>query len=176
MRVLMICPQFHPLVGGYERAAERLSAELVRSDCEVTVVTDGRDPRWPSREVMEGYEIRRLYTRFRRGWHIPTSLLSHVLWLLCHGRRFDVWHVHQYGLHATMAVLIGRLLQRPVILKLTSTVHQGLQSTLTQVRFARLQRWAHCRVDACLAVSDEAAIEASAFGIRRNGFIASAMG
>ena len=28
LAVLMICPQFRPVIGGYERAAERLSAQL----------------------------------------------------------------------------------------------------------------------------------------------------
>jgi len=43
MTVLMIAPQFRPMVGGYERAAERLSVGLVARGLVVTVVTERRD-------------------------------------------------------------------------------------------------------------------------------------
>lgn len=164
-RVLMLCPQFRPIVGGYERAAERLSAALARSGCAVTVVTDRRDRRWPSTEVVDGFHIHRLFSWYRPGWHLLTSVLAHTVWLLRHGRGFHVWHVHQYGLHATVAVLLGRLLGRPVVLKLTSSGADGISLTLQSDRLARLQAWAHRRIDACVAVSTQTGLEARAFGI-----------
>lgn len=165
MRILMICPQFRPLVGGYERAAERLSVELGRRGHAVTVLAERRDPRWPAHESCAGYELRRLSVWYRRGWHGLTSLVSHLFWLLLHGRGFDVWHVHQYGAHATVAILLGKLLRRPVALKLTSSGAQGLAVALQELRAHRLHVWAHRRVAACLAVSQETAAEARQFGI-----------
>lgn len=165
MRILMICPQFRPLVGGYERAAERLSAELSRRGHEVTVLTELRDPSWPARESSAGYELRRLWVWYRRGWHGTTSLLTHVFWLLKHGRGFDVWHVHQYGAHASLAILTGKLLRRPVALKLTSSGAQGVAAAIQGLRAHRLHGWAHRHVAACLAVSQETAEEAMKFGI-----------
>ena len=53
LRILMVSPQFRPIVGGYERAAE-LSAELVRLGHEVTVITERRDRSWPAREQQDG--------------------------------------------------------------------------------------------------------------------------
>lgn len=161
----MLCPQFAPLVGGYERAAERLSAELVRQGHEVTVLTERRDPAWPPDEGVLGFHIHRLRICFRPGWHGLTSFLAHVVWLLRFGRRFDVWHAHQYGSRTTIAVLLGHALRRPVVLKLTSTARQGIGSTLAQARLDFVHRWAHRHVSACIAVSDEAAAEAVAFGI-----------
>ena len=163
--VLMLCPQFRPLVGGYERAAERLSGELVRQGCVVTVLTDRRSRKWSVEERLNGFTIKRLFCVYRRGVHSLTSLLAHALYLLCHGRRFDVWHVHQYGSHATLAVAMGSLLNRPVVLKLTSSGHQSIEKTLSTGRLAILQAWVHRRVDVCVAVSAETATEAGRFGI-----------
>ena len=48
IRVLMISPQFYPLVGGYERAAERLSVALAEAGMRVVVIAERRDSAWPA--------------------------------------------------------------------------------------------------------------------------------
>ena len=58
-RILMICPQFRPIVGGYERSAERLSIELGRLGHKIDVVTERRDMRWPKEEKLYDMKIRR---------------------------------------------------------------------------------------------------------------------
>jgi glycosyltransferase involved in cell wall biosynthesis len=117
--VLMICPQFRPIVGGYERSAERLSAALARGGLRVTVVTERRRREWPAREVGT-FEIRRLFCIPRRRLHALTGAFSLVAYLLRNGRRFCVWHVHQTGLHAALAIAVGMLLRRPVVFKVAS--------------------------------------------------------
>lgn len=164
----MVCPQFRPLTGGYERAAERLSIALVSRGHDVTVITERRDRAWAHREVMAGVHIRRLWCIYRGGLHALTSLTSLAVWLLLRGRRFAVWHVHQYGAHATVAVLLGKVLRRPVVLKLTSSGEQGLSAALERLRLPLLHRWAHRRVQACLAVSEETLLEAKTFGLPRS--------
>jgi glycosyltransferase involved in cell wall biosynthesis len=166
-RILMLCPQFRPLVGGYERAAERLAKELTRHGCPVSVVTERRQRDWPSHEYLGAVEVRRLACWYRPGWHLATSALMHAAWLLRHGRRFDVWHVHQFGTHATMAVLMGKLLGRRVVVKLTSSGEQGIDITLRNAPLAALQQWAHRRADAWVAVSVRTVEEACGFGIER---------
>lgn len=165
MKILMLCPQFRPLTGGYERAAERLSVALAARGHAVTVITERREATWAVREDMGGVTVRRLWCLYRRGLHAMTSQFSFGLWLLLHGRSYAVWHVHQYGAHATLAVLLGKLLRRPVVLKLTSSGVQGVDTALSALRLARWHRWAHRRVAACIAVSDETAQEARVFGV-----------
>ncbi len=165
MKILMLSPQFRPLTGGYERAAERLSIALTAHGHAVTVITERREMAWAAYEDMQGVRVRRLWCLYRRGLHGITSQCSFGIWLLLHGRTFAVWHVHQYGAHATLAVLLGKLLRRPVVLKLTSSGVQGVDTALSALRFARWHRWAHRRVAACIAVSDETAQEARVFGI-----------
>lgn len=165
LRILMICPQFRPVVGGYERAAERLAGELARQGGLVVVIAERRDRNWPAQERFDGFVIQRLYCLYRPRLHILTSLLSHAMYLLRHGRQFDIWHAHQYGSHATLAVLLGKLLRRPVVLKLTSSTNQGIGKTFSNGRFAAIQAWAHRRVAACVALTVETVEEARRFGI-----------
>ena len=84
VRVLMISPQFRPLVGGYERAAERLSMALAEAGMRVVVIAERRDHAWPAVECIDGYEVRRLSCWYRRKLHTITSLLSFAGFLLRH--------------------------------------------------------------------------------------------
>ena len=165
MRVLMISPQFRPLVGGYELAAERLSVALAKAGLSVVIIAERRDHAWPAVECSDGYEVRRLYCRYRRNLHTITSLLSFAGFLLRHGREFDVWHVHQYGFHAALAVALGKALRRPVALKLTNSGAMGIAVTLGSGIVACILGFFHRRVSACLAVTEETRAEAVCFGI-----------
>ena len=165
IRVLMISPQFRPLVGGYEQAAERLSVALAEAGLNVVIITERRDRLWPAVECIDGYEVRRLSCRYRRNLHTITSLLSFAGFLLRHGREFDVWHVHQYGFHAALAVGLGKALRRPVVLKLTNSGSMGIAVTLGTGIVGRILGFFHRRVSACLAVTAETRAEAIAFGI-----------
>jgi hypothetical protein len=85
--------------------------------------------------------------------------------LLRHGRKFDVWHVHQYGFHAALAVALGRALGRPVVLNLPSSGAMGIETAIGTGIFGRILRFFHLRVNACLVVSEETREEAIRFGL-----------
>lgn len=161
----MLSPQYHPIVGGYERAAERLSAALAARGHGVTVVAERRDKAWPATETHDGVRVRRLWCAYRPRFHMLTVLASSALFLLTQGRRFDVWHVHQYGLHAALAVALGKVLRRPVVLKLTSSAGQGLARATATSRFASITAALLKRVTAVVAPTRETASEAQSFGI-----------
>jgi glycosyltransferase involved in cell wall biosynthesis len=165
MRILMISPQFKPLVGGYERACERLAVALAARGHEVTVCAERRDKAWPQQDTLDGVRVWRWWCVYRPGWHVVTSLLGLAVFLLRHGRGFQVWHVHQYGMHAALALVLGKLLRRPVVLKLTSSSYMGLAQTLASGRCRRLLAALHRRLDAIVALTRETAAEAEAFGI-----------
>jgi glycosyltransferase involved in cell wall biosynthesis len=165
LAVLMISPQFRPLVGGYERAAERLSGALTKAGVCVVVITERRDHAWPAVEYVDGFEVRRLSCAYRRYLHTITSLLAFARFLLRHGREFDVWHVHQYGFHAALAVALGKVLRRPVVLKLMSSAAAGIEIAIGSGIVGRILGCFHRRVSACLAVSEETREEAIRFGI-----------
>ncbi len=168
LRILMISPQYRPIVGGYERSAERLSAALVLRGHDVTVITERRETLWPARDEMDGVRILRLWCIHRPRLHLLTSLLSFSRFLLIRGRSFDVLHVHQYGLHAALASAFGIILRRPVVLKLTSSADQGLKNVGANSAFARLTHTLIKRVSAVVAMTRETEREALAFGIARD--------
>lgn len=163
--ILMISPQFHPLVGGYERAAMRLSQALAAQGAKVTVVAEHRDKRWPREETIDGFNVRRLWCLFRPRVHMVTSLGSLCLFLMLHGRQYQVWHVHQYGLHAVLSIIMGRLLNRPVVMKLTSSGGQGLIQTSSALPLPKLCLAVLSRVDAVVTMTRETRQEAVAFGM-----------
>jgi glycosyltransferase involved in cell wall biosynthesis len=84
---------------------------------------------------------------------------------LRHGRAFDVWHVHKYGFQAALAVALGKLLRRPVLLKLPSSNAMGIERAMGAGIVGRILRFFHLRVSACLVVSEETREEAIHFGI-----------
>jgi len=153
------------MLGGYERAAERLSASLVAAGHKVKVIAERRDRGWLAHEVLDGVEVRRLWCICRSKLHLLTSLSSYALYLLIRGRTFDVWHVHQYGLHAVITIIISKVVCRPVVLKLTSSAAQGLASTTSNSKFAALTVIVLKQVTAVVALSRETANEAQVFGI-----------
>jgi glycosyltransferase involved in cell wall biosynthesis len=165
LKVLHICPQFRPMVGGYERAAERLAQELVARGHAVTVLAERRQQGWPANEVSQGVAIARWWCHYRPRVHMASSLVGLMLALLREGRAHDVWHVHQYGLHAGLTIALGKLLRRPVVLKLTSSSYEGLDAALSRLPVARLLKVLHRGVNAVVALSTETAQESLRFGI-----------
>lgn len=161
----MISPQFRPMVGGYERAAERLALGLSRAGLHVTVLAERRHHSWPRVERLGEVKIRRFYCVYRRHLHALTAVSGLITFLVSRGRRFAVWHVQQYGLAAAAVVLVSKLLRRPVVLKLTSSAAEGIATAGGGGLMRRPIEFLVRRVSACVAVSDETANEAARFGI-----------
>ena len=165
LRVLMVCPQFRPAVGGYEQAAERLGIELVRRGHRVTVVTERRDPAWPRTENIQGLEVQRLTSWNRRKLQTLSGVLFLTRYLLSHARQFDVIHVHQYGWPSTLAIVLGRFFSRPVVLKLTNTGPQGIRALLGLLPWTAFHVRQHRRLSACIATSERARQEMIELGL-----------
>ena len=165
LKILMISPQYRPLTGGYERAAERLSAGLAAKGHRVTVIAERRDRRWPASEEQCGVRVERLWCVYRPRLHIATAVLSLAAFLLRYGRRFDVWHIHQVGAHALVAIALSKLLRRRVIQKLTSSGPGGIQQAVGSGVFPKIGTFLLHRVDAIAALTRETRNEALAFGM-----------
>lgn len=164
----MIAPQFRPLVGGYERAAERLSIALAERGHDVTIIAERRDWKWPRRESVGKAKLYRTFCIFKRGLHKLTSLAALAFFLMTQGWRFHIWHVHQYGDYAGLAIALSKIWRRPVVLKLTSSGVSGLSVKVADSRFPRLSKYFHQQVNAVCATSDDNFQEALDFGIPAN--------
>lgn len=165
VRVLMISPQFRPILGGYERAAERLALALADRGTNVCILAERRDRAWPRVEYINRITLYRWWCIYRPHLHILSSVIGLVANLLRIGRHYDVWHVHQYGVHAMVAVICGKLIGRPVVMKLTSSSYQGLSMMVAKSRMPRIMAATLRRLDAVVALTRETVAEAIAFGI-----------
>ena len=165
LKILMVCPQFFPTVGGYERAALRLSGELVRRGHHVVVLTERRKRSWPARESVDDVAIVRLPVVVRRGLHGLTAGLSLACSLILRTNRADIVHVHQPGWFASIAIAVGRVLCTPVIVKVTNTDNRGIGAVIASSRLELLSRKLHCMADAWLATSERGREELEALGV-----------
>lgn len=96
LRILQLCPYFHPVVGGLERVVLRLSAEMVARGHHVTVFTSDltRTGRIGERSgEVEGVPVRRFPAWLRLGQF--ASLWPGFCGAI-RGQRFDVVHAHSY--------------------------------------------------------------------------------
>ena len=135
IRVLMISPQFRPILGGYERAAERLSGALAAAGLRVSVISERRDPRWPTVEHIDGYEVRRLRCLYRR--HL---------------------HVHNISWFGAFVTVLAKVLRLPVITKLPNFGNFGIPA-MNPVEYGGYAE--RCRAFAARRSSNGADIEAS---------------
>lgn len=118
--VCMVIIQFHPLVGGAERQAQRLARELISRGCPVAVVTGRWGRSLPQRQVVDGIPVYRNTTLwdFVHGTFRYYAYQVSLAWYLIRNRRaYDIIHVHQ-ALHAAcIGTLMGKLLGKPVVVK-----------------------------------------------------------
>lgn len=161
----MISPQFRPILGGYERAAERLALSLADRGNNVCILAERRNRAWPRKEFISRFILYRWWCIYRPHLHILSSVIGLAAELLLIGRRYDVWHVHQYGVHAIVAIIFGKLFGRPVVMKLTSSNEEGFSRMVAKTRMPRLMAATLRRLDAVVALTRETRAEAIEFGI-----------
>ena len=165
MRVLMISPQFRPLVGGYERAAERLSAALAAAGCASSSspsAATARGRRWNASMATRcgGCPVRIVVTSTPS----PACFRSPAFCCATAANSMSGMCINM-AIHAALAVALGKALRRPVVLKLTNSGAMGIAVTLGSGIVGRILGFFHRRVSACLAVTEETRAEAIRFGI-----------
>jgi glycosyltransferase involved in cell wall biosynthesis len=130
--VLMVIPTFAPMVGGAERQLEGIIPLLTDLGCAVEVVTR-RLKGTPALDETAGYRVHRLDTHgFRFGFHIALALF-----LLMHGHRYRLFHCHTLSAPALVCAVLGMLLRRPVLVKVTRS---GPGSQIRTWQHSRLRR------------------------------------
>ena len=107
-------------------------------------------------EDIQGTQVRRLTSWNRPKLQTVSGFFFLALLLLSYARRFDVIHVHQYGWCSTVAIILGRVLGRPALLKLTRTGPQGISAVLNLLHGTGFHVRLHRRLSACIATSQRA--------------------
>lgn len=111
---LMVIPSFAPIVGGAEKQLAGLAKSLTSINCEATVLTRLL-PGTVKREDIFGVPVVRLTTTRYRVFF----LLNLFYYIFMNRRKYDVIHVHTLNSPAIVSAFIGKLINVPVIVKVT---------------------------------------------------------
>jgi len=120
IRICMISNRFHPIVGGTERQALMLSHGLIEKGHAPFILT-----RRLSRELSHSDEIskvpvRRLGPVGQNRIADYMAALNCFVFLVIHGRRFDILHAHNVQHITLAAILAARIVNRPILCKIPS--------------------------------------------------------
>ena len=171
LRIAMVIGQFAPIVGGAEIQAGRLAREMARRGHEVIVLTGRWDRRWPAREEIDGFEVRRISAA--RPWlGLPGLRRFGYRWFLCGLRReltalaesADVFHVHQTLEPAVVAAGVSLATGTPALAKTSCSGEVNDRDVLVERSGERA--WGELRrgLARLVAVSQDAAREARSAG------------
>ena len=144
----MIIPSFHPLIGGQEVQVKELSKAYMAGGWDVQVLTRRNSYRRLGRlagsEVVEGIPVTRVYSRAVGKTGAALYLLGSLWQLLRHGRG-GIYHAHDIGADAWVAVIASRLFGGNAIIQMRTGVRgyeERLTSWLARWLFPRLLRLA----------------------------------
>jgi glycosyltransferase involved in cell wall biosynthesis len=123
LRICFIPLMFSPLVGGAEIQAEKQARQLQKLGHAVTIVTLHSQRSWERKTLLDGLPVVRVGGIYKSDgtlrigrlgiWPVSIGMFLQ-LWQLRH--TYDVIHVFQVTPLAAMAVLIGKLTGKPVII------------------------------------------------------------
>ena len=166
--VLMLVNEFSPLpTGGAEKQAERLAERLGKQGFRVGVLTRGM-PGLPGREMRDGYSIERIPQRGPGKLKSLTFMAGAMLAVLRRRREIDVLHAHLAFTPALVAAIMGRALNKPVVVKFGTSgpygdVRVSQRTWRGRLRLALLRRW----IDVSIALSPEMEAEMLEAGFPR---------
>ncbi len=157
--VLMAVPQYPPpIVGGLEKQAHDLAAELVRRGHRVLALSGRITPDQPAVARVDGVEVYRLgwpRSRFVRWFASPFMVWRQMHRLV---RHVDVIHVHVISSFGLFVVLLGHFYRKPVLVKLANVGVDGLPG-LACGPMGPLRTWLFARADAVVAMSSQSLAE-----------------
>lgn len=164
--VVMMVNEFPPLpVGGAETQAERLSEYFARSGWKVWVVTRMAEG-LQEREERNGFQIVRPKTFGPGKMRTISFMFSALAYLLKMRNHYQILHAHLAFGPAFIAVILGRLFGKKVIVKLGGSnaigdVQVSMKTWRGRLRFWAIRRWA----DVVVALTDVMRVEALQTGI-----------
>jgi glycosyltransferase involved in cell wall biosynthesis len=114
----MITHSYYPEYSGAATQCRALSERLVRKNVQVMVITFTHDEALPSRERIDGIDVKRIYTLRKRFSGIKNALRVFAL-LIADRKQYDIVHFHGFNKHLLVAGLIKYFLKKKIVLKLS---------------------------------------------------------
>lgn len=125
VRVCIVALHFSPSVGGSQVRTEKQARQLQVLGHDVTIITSRLSKAWKQTEMLGDLRVVRIGGIYRRGGELRMGRIGHLpvdigllvaLWRLRH--RYDIIHVFQLSSLSAVAVLIGRITHKPVIISI----------------------------------------------------------
>jgi glycosyltransferase involved in cell wall biosynthesis len=139
-RLVMVISRFPPAIGGTEIQCRELSETLNQRGQQVQVVTERYDPQLPGNETINGVQVIRLSSRGARPLASFLFSLRLFIWLI-KNKDFDIVHAHMLAGPAIAALLAGKLLGKPVIVKIAGAGPTGDLGTSKTRRRGQFKLW-----------------------------------
>ncbi len=136
--VTMVSAGWWPALGGAERQAEELSRALAARGARVVALTR-RLSGTPADETRDGVRVRRLPSLGSGTADSLLFLVEAFVWLVLHRHEYDAIHAHLAGSPALAAAAAGRLLGKPVVVKLGGGRGIGELAASSRSLFGRLK-------------------------------------
>ena len=125
MNIFFTIRYFFPFIGGTEKQALSLAAQLVDKGVTVTILTSRFDNKWPRQELMEGVNVVRLFSPRIKVIGALFFLTCLTGYLIKHRSQYSLIHTFQIGYTSSLSILMGTLLNKPSLLKLASSGSGG---------------------------------------------------
>ena len=125
MNILFTIRYFSPFIGGTEKQALALAAQLVTKGVAVTIVTSRFERKWPRHELIDGVQVVRLFSPRIKVVGALIFLACLVGYLIRHRNQYALIHTFQIGYTSTISIIAGALLRKPSLLKLASSGRGG---------------------------------------------------
>lgn len=167
--VVMLVNEFPPLpVGGAETQAQRLSTYLAEHEWKVWVLTRHAKG-LPTLEERNGFTIVRPATWGIGKIQTITFLISTIITLYTMRKQYQILHAHLAFGPAFIATLMGKLLNKKVIVKLGGSnaigdIQVSMKTWRGRIRLNAIRKWA----DVIIALTDVMRDEAIQTGIPAN--------
>lgn len=175
-RVIFFVPQYpYPVVGGLEKQAHELAKALLSNGVEIQVLSGQIANSGLGEEIVEGLLVTRIHwSKFRWVRYLRTPLdITRFLWT--RRREFEVLHLHQFSPVSLYAILLAKILGKPVMTKLPNVADHGLPGLI-----ARRLGWLRLPIlllsDAIVAMSDQSFQELRAVNFRASRILRVANG
>lgn len=144
--VLLICHSYPPVLGGSEIEAQRVCQALLARGHRVRVVCAGGDPMPPVRDWIDpkGVPVRIYAGRWKGAMKDIVFALRVAGMLIRERRNYQVLYFLMQGLHLAVGLPIGRILHKPIVMKMSGSrvIPFMSQFYLGRLEFRWLRRWA----------------------------------
>jgi glycosyltransferase involved in cell wall biosynthesis len=177
-RICLLTETYHPLVGGGETQARALAEGLTQRGWQVLVLTRRHEGALPTQENVKGIPVHRIAPSGAAHWKKWGLLLSSGPALWRRRRQYDLIFVCGFRVVGVTAVLLAKLLDKPIILKADSLGEMsgdffagglarfGLRPSFFPFRaFLGLRNGVLRRADRFVAISTVVADELRAHGV-----------